>query len=252
MNVQIMSDLHMELRAWAKFSGKYFFISRLDATDVDVLVLAGDIATKRFLQEVLEEFCDKYPQVIYVPGNHEYYGAYAAEHDEKIKEICAKLPNLHLLDPGKVVIDGATFVGAALWFRKNKAANKVKYLLGDFSLIGRFDPWVYEKNAEAIAFFEKNMADADVVVTHHLPSNKSTPARFASSPTNPFFVCNMEKMIKKYKPPLWIHGHTHDRKDYMIGNTRIIANPLGYPGEKYITGNFDKKLVIKIPTGVKC
>lgn len=30
---------------------------------------------------------------------------------------------------------------------------------------------------------------------------------------------------------LWIHGHSHDRCDYLLGKTRIIANPLGYPNE---------------------
>ena len=33
------------------------------------------------------------------------------------------------------------------------------------------------------------------------------------------------------QPKLWIHGHTHDRCDYAIGNTRVVANPLGYPTE---------------------
>ena len=27
------------------------------------------------------------------------------------------------------------------------------------------------------------------------------------------------------------HGHTHSFFDYQINNTRILCNPLGYPGE---------------------
>jgi hypothetical protein len=28
-------------------------------------------------------------------------------------------------------------------------------------------------------------------------------------------------------PKLWMHGHTHDRCDYMLGETRVVVNPLG-------------------------
>lgn len=38
-------------------------------------------------------------------------------------------------------------------------------------------------------------------------------------------------LIEKYQPTLWIHGHTHEKADYMIGNTRIVSNPRGYNRE---------------------
>jgi len=27
---------------------------------------------------------------------------------------------------------------------------------------------------------------------------------------------------------VWVHGHMHDPVDYMIGETRVLANPRGY------------------------
>ena len=45
------------------------------------------------------------------------------------------------------------------------------------------------------------------------------------------------------KPVLWVHGHVHRKADYMIGSTRVICNPKGYPGEN--TG-FDAGLVVEI------
>jgi hypothetical protein len=30
----------------------------------------------------------------------------------------------------------------------------------------------------------------------------------------------------------WLFGHTHNFVDLMIGSTRIVANPRGYPSEK--------------------
>ena len=35
----------------------------------------------------------------------------------------------------------------------------------------------------------------------------------------------------KKPPKLIVHGHTHRRMDYMLGDTRVICNPRGYPGE---------------------
>lgn len=32
-----------------------------------------------------------------------------------------------------------------------------------------------------------------------------------------------------HAPSVWIHGHIHANRDYVIGGTRVIANPRGYP-----------------------
>ncbi|MGA7725767.1 MAG: hypothetical protein WCA95_10815 [Opitutaceae bacterium] len=35
-------------------------------------------------------------------------------------------------------------------------------------------------------------------------------------------------MILKQGPALWIHGHIHEARDYLLGNTRVLNNSLGY------------------------
>jgi predicted phosphodiesterase len=71
MRIQPLSDLHLEFHA---DSGRAF-IDSLNVSDVEVLVLAGDISTySRGLYEQLAGFCDRFAHVIYVTGNHEYYG----------------------------------------------------------------------------------------------------------------------------------------------------------------------------------
>ena len=59
MKIQLLSDLHIEFHqdrgaAW---------IDTLDSTDVDVLILAGDIAEVKdgLLSDVLREFTHRYP-----------------------------------------------------------------------------------------------------------------------------------------------------------------------------------------------
>jgi predicted phosphodiesterase len=47
----------------------------------------------------------------------------------------------------------------------------------------------------------------------------------------------------KKPPKLIVHGHTHDPCDYMIGETRVICNPRGYPAEHPWYENYQPKIV---------
>ena len=86
---------------------------------------------------------------------------------------------------------------------------------------------------------------ADIIVTHHGPSYKSVTERFIGSELNPGFVTELsEEILSMENPPkLWIHGHVHSEHDYMIGDTRIICHPRGYPGELPWFNNYEPKIV---------
>ena len=50
---------------------------------------------------------------------------------------------------------------------------------------------------------------------------------------NGAFVSNLDEFILDHPQiALWSHGHTHHCFDYTVGDTRIVCNPLGYPGER--------------------
>jgi Icc-related predicted phosphoesterase len=106
-----------------------------------------------------------------------------------------------------------------------------KRVMHDFSLIQDFEPWVYEQNAAFQQVVASRLKASDVVGSHHLPAPASIPERFARSAMNAFFVCDMTSYISERQPKLWIHGHSHDRCDYLLGATRVVANPLGYLSE---------------------
>jgi hypothetical protein len=63
---------------------------------------------------------------------------------------------------------------------------------------------------------------------------------------NAFFVCDMTSRIRELLPKLWIHEHTHDRCDYVLAETRVVANPLGYPNEARSLEAFDTAFQINI------
>ncbi len=245
MKVQLMSDLHLEFH---RDHGISFFKS-LDPKDVDVLVLAGDITVLRdyyWAQDTFSELCALYKNVVYVQGNHEYYSTDVGTAEHHLNAIEVGLSNLHVLRHGSVkTIDGQRFIGGTLWFGKEKNNRIYAQQMNDFHVIGGFDPWVYEQNELTIQGFQDNLCEGDVVVTHHLPSQKSVHQKFRMSSLNRFFVCDVEDIIVARKPKLWLHGHTHEACDYVVGSTRVVANPHGYPHED-IEIPFNPKLVIDV------
>ena len=70
-----------------------------------------------------------------------------------------------------------------------------------------------------------------VVVTHHLPSERSVAPRFAKDELTPAFASHLDDLLPFAQ--LWIHGHTHDSIDYVLEaeghRTRVVCNPRGYP-----------------------
>lgn len=193
---------------------------------MDVCVLAGDIAVGDGIGGAMDLFCEKYPEVVYVHGNHEYYQWPRQDVLSLTAAAADRHGNLHWLDCGAAVIGGVRFLGAPLWFSYNQYAPRKQ--MADFHAIMDFESWVYEENARAKRFLRQHVSRGDIVVTHHLPSQRSVSARFKHSPLNPFFVCDLESLIGMQQPRLWLHGHTHDSLDYRIGKTRVVCNPFGY------------------------
>jgi Icc-related predicted phosphoesterase len=227
LKIEAYSDIHLEHyrgNAWRAV------IEGLNPKGVDVVILAGDISSNANLRLALGAFCGRYPHVLYVTGNHEYYGASKASIDEVIKDVAAEHPNLHWLNRSSVTIEGQRFLGATLWFREAPLAPM--QMMNDIHLITDFTSWVYEENRKDIDFLRDNVQEGDIVVTHYLPSNLSVAPEYAGSPLNAFFVCNVEDIIHDKKPALWVHGHTHGSLDYVVGQTRVVCNPKGYPIER--------------------
>ena len=233
MKLHVLSDLHTE---FADFSPP--------KTDADVVILAGDIGVGLGGIEWAARRFAKAP-VIYVPGNHEFYN-----HDIGLTdELKAAAPaNIHVLNNDTLQLDGVRYIGCTLWtdfklYGEGEAwfaMRRAKELIEDFASIKngkrRFTPEDSVELHEAskawlVGELEREFDGPTVVVTHHLPVPKSVAKRYANDPLNPAFANRLENVIEKYRPELWIHGHTHVPCDYELFGTRIVCNPRGYPGE---------------------
>ena len=100
MKLNILSDLHLSLGALP-----------IPENDADVVILAGDIARPREAVAWASGFAKP---VLYVPGNHEFYGGSIEGTVEELKRLCAGTA-IHVLDNDEVTIDGVRFLGTTLW-----------------------------------------------------------------------------------------------------------------------------------------
>lgn len=225
--IQFVSDVHLEFTKRDPLA----FVRQLDPTDVDILVLAGDISTSAGLRDALSAFADRYAQVVFVCGNHEYYGSSPAIVGELLTSL--KIPNLTWLDNRMAEVDGIRFLGGTLWYPRPDRATlwMGRSGMSDYRVIRDFEPWVYEQNAAFRMLLSVKAGEADVVVTHHLPTFLAIDPRYAGQPLNYFYCDDHTNLVETAQPKAWLFGHTHTRTWGRIGKTILACNPRGYPHE---------------------
>jgi predicted phosphodiesterase len=235
MKIRLLSDLHTEFRlpyktqSFSQYKGE------------DVLVLAGDIASgSTNVMDVIKFFKDQgFPNIVYVAGNHEYYGTSIEDFNTKMAEKCAKLDNVHFLNRDSVEIEGVMFIGATLWtnFRGDPMAELLaKKYIADFKYIRDFSTakalTMYREDIHYISSQTfKHQDKKCVVVTHFLPTDACISDRFRDprfSDLNPYFANDLEVKISTFNNVAWLFGHTHDAVDKVCGTTRLVCNPHGY------------------------
>jgi len=243
VKLRIVSDLHTEFHA----DRGETLLAEVTSGEYDVLIVAGDLSDAENLPRalgLLARGAEGRP-IVYVLGNHEYYGGDRPSVLRSVRGIEADHPNLNLLDTEIIDIDGVRFFGATLWFRK---APGPEWALNDFRAISGFRDWVYEENRRALEAMEWELAGADVIVTHHLPHQKSVHRQYAGSPLNPYFVCDVPALQQPERlgQKLWIHGHTHVSTLYRLGGVKVVCNPFGYAAQEENRA-FDPFFTLEVP-----
>lgn len=224
--IQVISDCHLEFHADKGFS----LLAEVCKTswDAEVLVICGDFATISTVETPVAVLCREYKHVLFVAGNHEYYGTTKERMGTCLRKLEENFHNFHWLNRNAVTIDGQRFVGCSMWFPYDPLNHLYEYSMNDFRQIPGFRGWVYDENKKDVEFLTDVISNDDIVITHYMPSDRSTPDRFKGSQLNRFFLCPMDGLILDRQPKIWLHGHTHDSADYTIGSTRVVCNPYGY------------------------
>lgn len=234
MRIQLASDLHQEHLA------KYVKDGLPVEPDprADVLVLAGDIFT---VDEVVRIYGRLSIPVLYVLGNHEFYGTEWAATRARAQDLC-RGTQVHVLDNQAFVLGDVRFLGATLWtdFALNGtpelSALRVEAALWDYKGIAhnkrRFRAMdSLADHQHSRSWLESELAKPfdgkTVLVTHHGPHPHSVHPTYAGDPINPGFVSDLGPLLDSVD--LALHGHVHNSMDYKVGRCRVVANPRGYP-----------------------
>lgn len=218
--------------------------------------------------DFIEHEFKKYDKVFYVLGNHEHYHNRLDKTWHHLVEIVPD--NVNILDEHCEEYKGVLFLGGTLWTDLNKGdwhtAYHLKQNMNDFHVIqnyygmdehyapkiGRLTPeYTAGIHRHTLEYFqtilEQNRDKPVVVITHHAPSFASVNAKYKTDHLmNGGYASELSDFILANENiQLWCHGHMHDPVDYMIGNTRVVANPRGYLGHED-TGQFNPNFTVEI------
>lgn len=240
MKILLLSDLHLEFQDYQPHKGGY-----------DVVVLAGDIHTKgRGVAWARDHF--KVP-VFYVPGNHEGYGGHWQRTIQKMQDAAAG-SHVHILHHQALVHEGVRFIGTTGWSQftlwpgraqamQEAGAGRDHYSPGakDYRFIRtagyrRITPadtarWATDAKNFLIDEVARPHDGPTIVVTHHAPSALSLREGRAVCALDATDANDWDDVVAQSGAAFWFHGHTHVAVDYMLGKTRVVSNPRGYPGQ---------------------
>lgn len=240
MKLKLESDVHMEF-------GRFFMIENV--ADVDVIVLAGDIYNRdKGVRWAIEEGEHFKKHVIYVAGNHEYYGHEYHENLAAMRKKAEESEWVHFLERDEVIIDGVRFLGATLWTDymsngrepENQHFNmaNAELVLSDHRHIKYGDELFKPKHAlalhkETVGWLTQKMDEPfdgkTVVVTYHGPSLECSHTDFGNNSVGSCFISDLDHLVKK--ADVWCYGHTHSNLDTYVGKCHLVSNQKGYPRE---------------------
>lgn len=259
----LASDLHLE-----------FGELRIENTDnVDCLILAGDVVEikqlkkdgttkKPYIAEFFKQINSDFKQVIWIPGNHEYYGCYFMQksiNDARAWLVTNGLTNIRLCDAETVLVENTPVHCATLWTDMNRGnaliAYQIQNALNDYRCIRGATPTragsrISTKDIEVIhskhlRFLDDATADGKdcVVVTHHQPTPLALNSRRISDIDYAYASDLSEFFLDRPHIKVWCSGHNHASMQQIdIGEQRFLTNCRGYHGHEEISRFFDPML----------
>ena len=236
-----------------------------NVTDLnDVMINNGWYATdarryRKFFDKISREF----DNVFYVMGNHEHYQGQWDRTSHALREALEPYTNVHLLDNEWINLNGVRFAGTTLWTDLNKrdpiTMYSVRDMMSDYRAITIKNPIngayhrlrpedTVEAHDRAVQFLKlayDTWSGPVVVIGHHCPTMYSCHADYRDQfVMNGAFYSDLLNFIEERpRIKLFTHGHTHRAFDYIAGETRVVCNPYGYPGEIH---EYNPSLIVEI------
>ena len=251
MRILFISDLHMDRNPETTKEE----LSALDRHDIDVAIVAGDIAEADHVVETLLSIFTKEQKVIFIAGNHEFYCPdenqihTMKECRERIRADLKRFDvedRLFFLDNSSVNINGIWFIGSTLWtdFKfGNRSQNEnmivcqemqndYKFIYTERGLVTPED--ILAEHITSKSFIQKEMelivgmGYRPILITHHLASASMMHERYEGSNNNASFISDLDDLVSD--AIIYCCGHTHHHSIVLspLSGRMMICNPFGY------------------------
>lgn len=240
LQAQVLSDLHFEC-------GTPFDVP---AAQADILILAGDIHEGlRGVEWAIAQARRLEIPVLYVFGNHEFYGQCFPSLFTEARLRCHG-SGVHILERDTFTFGDVRFLGCTLWsdFQLYGAGHAdfcreyARVHMPDYEAILTRDgrplqpedtTWVFQ---QSLQWLEQQLKSPwkgrTVVITHHAPIYYASEPENDNSPLAAAMISNHPSLLQNTCVDTWIHGHTHHNINARILNTHVISHQQGYPHEE--------------------
>jgi len=252
MRCHYMSDLHLESQGfrWSLPQGDMLIIagdlchaSALDPSKADPYRTKQRDRVMRFIDMATKSFT----HLLLIAGNHEHYDGVF---EDTVSMLRRHLAGVTVLDDDSVDIGGIHFFGTTLWTdldgRNEIAAETIRRGMGEYFFartreanghtLAKLRPArtlaAHEHALDALKRHATTGTRPTVVISHHAPSLQGLNPHHKGNGLDGAFASDLDRLIAALpNVPFWIHGHTHIRRRYRIGDTTLLANCRGFDGK---------------------
>jgi len=255
MTLQYLSDLHLE------FPENLNFIKENPITPVsETLLMAGDILCLHLINDKLYSdffsfLSDNWKQVLWIPGNHEYYGNnLLSDHSSIDRSILHD--NIRLVNNQTIHLDEVRVLCTTLWSHiPDRYTSHIRSGMNDFRAIkydgkklttDRYNRLHQNAKQYLINELTEDYAGDTVVLTHHVPTRNYYPPQYAGDILNYAFASELSSIIEEYKIHSWVYGHHHQYVPaFEMNDISFLNNQLGYVAFKE-HGRWDSEAYIHL------
>ena len=248
------SDLHLDF-------GSLVIDNDVNA---DCLIMAGDIIefsalsvkhelSYSHIDEFFKNISDQFDTVVWVPGNHEYYGSslrHGIEMGRKYIETNG-WGNIKILNNQSLDVNGVKIHGSTLWTSMNKSNPVTMQAVGsgmndyvhiqthinDLEIVLR-PVDTLEEHRKSLMYLDQAIKDDCIVVSHHAPLYQCNTYPI-SELTHAYCSDLSDFILDRPQIKQWVFGHVHDVLDIDCGSTKIMSNCRGYKGYEKAADKFE-------------
>jgi Icc-related predicted phosphoesterase len=198
----------------------------------------------------LKDISDRFPRTYIILGNHEHYGSKFNKSYQILKHnVESSFHNIWVLQNSNIKLNGTTsLLAATLWTNMDNIDYHImevnKHWMNEYKTVVFNSGDLYRKlkpkdtvndHIHTLRYFEAqlkaNPKHEFIIATHHAPSMKSIDHEKSKEETRFSYASNLEEFIAEHRNiQYWIHGHVHNKLEYMVDGCTILCNPRGYYG----------------------